>query len=358
MEKIIALKKEHSLTLPDEFHFKYAQVALSVDSMQIALDSVNRYLSLTGRDGEYYKLALALSLEAEWPEISAEETCAGKAAGVACWNELTSHPQCYVWDVNYDENRTVSWSGKCTGNVAHGKGTLMVSKGDYESSDSGNLAKGKKHGHWVGNDSYGSGFEGPYVDGKKHGNWVWRDSRGGRSEGAYVDGEKHGHWNLRDSRGGGSEGPYVDGQKHGHWILRTPSGAELQGSFVAGTEQGVWYGENEICTHSERFTRNVAVRGKYSDGQKQGYWQNGDFGNVNFDSRPWTWVGSDHYDTDGLRTGTWIFRRFDCSGAAVAYSIGREKGDYVAGKRDGTWFYYSLTQRARNNLVSLQSQDL
>lgn len=183
MEKIIALQKEHKFSLPDEFHYKYARVAFSVDSVKIALDSVNRYLSLTGRDGEFYKEALALSLEAEWPEIGDEETCAGKPPGVACWNELTSHPQCYVWDVNYDENRNVSWSGKCSGNVAHGKGTLIVSKGDYEFSDSGSLAKGKKHGHWVGHDSYG----------------------------------------------GGSEGPYVDGEKHGHWILRTPSGAEMQG---------------------------------------------------------------------------------------------------------------------------------
>ncbi len=342
MQKIIALQKEHKFSLPDEFHYKYARVAISVDSVRIALDSVNRYLSLTGRDGEYYKQALALSLEAEWPEISAEETCAGKPAGVACWNELTSHPKCYVWEENYDEDWTVTWSGKCSGNVAHGKGTLMVSKGDYEFSDSGILAKGKKHGNWVGHDSYGGGSEGPYVANKKHGHWVWRDSRGGGSEGPYVDGKKRGHWVLRDSRGGGSEGPYVDGEKHGHWILRTRSGAAMQGSFVAGREQGVWYGETEICAHSEGVSKKITVRGKYVDGQKRGYWQNGELSNVNFDSKPWTWVGSGHYDTNGLRTGTWTYRRFDCSGQVGAYSIGRNKGDYVEGKKDGTWFYYTL----------------
>ena len=32
MEKIIALQQEHSLTLPDEFHFKYACAALAADS--------------------------------------------------------------------------------------------------------------------------------------------------------------------------------------------------------------------------------------------------------------------------------------------------------------------------------------
>ena len=44
MKKIIALQKEHNLILSDEFHFKYAQVALAVDSIRIALESVNEYL--------------------------------------------------------------------------------------------------------------------------------------------------------------------------------------------------------------------------------------------------------------------------------------------------------------------------
>ena len=41
---VIALQKEHNLTLLDEFHFKYAQVALAADSTRIALESVNEYL--------------------------------------------------------------------------------------------------------------------------------------------------------------------------------------------------------------------------------------------------------------------------------------------------------------------------
>ena len=80
MEQIIALQKEHSLTLSDDFHFKYAQVALAADSTRIALESVNKYLSVTGREGEFYKEALALLLKAEGTQISAEETCTGKPA--------------------------------------------------------------------------------------------------------------------------------------------------------------------------------------------------------------------------------------------------------------------------------------
>ena len=44
MEKIVALQKEHDLKLPGEFHFKYAQVALSAGLLEAAIDSVSKYL--------------------------------------------------------------------------------------------------------------------------------------------------------------------------------------------------------------------------------------------------------------------------------------------------------------------------
>ena len=72
IDKALALQKKHSLILPDEFHFKYAQVALSADSTRIALESVTRYLSATGKEGEFYKEALALLIKAEGIPISAE----------------------------------------------------------------------------------------------------------------------------------------------------------------------------------------------------------------------------------------------------------------------------------------------
>lgn len=59
MQKIIALQREHDIKLPDEFHFKYAQVALSAGSLKIAIDAVNYYLMAKGKAGEFYKEALA-----------------------------------------------------------------------------------------------------------------------------------------------------------------------------------------------------------------------------------------------------------------------------------------------------------
>jgi hypothetical protein len=65
MEEIIALQKRHNFKLPDGFHFKYARIALSAGSAMIAIDSIGKYLAATGREGEFYRDALALLLEAE-----------------------------------------------------------------------------------------------------------------------------------------------------------------------------------------------------------------------------------------------------------------------------------------------------
>ena len=48
INKIIDLQNEHELNLPDEFHFKYARVALSAGLNKAAIDSVNKYLAVAG----------------------------------------------------------------------------------------------------------------------------------------------------------------------------------------------------------------------------------------------------------------------------------------------------------------------
>ena len=65
MKKIMALQKEHNLALPDEFLFKYAQVALKTGEPRTALDAVNQYLATAGKKGQFYKEALALLSETE-----------------------------------------------------------------------------------------------------------------------------------------------------------------------------------------------------------------------------------------------------------------------------------------------------
>ena len=252
MEKIIALQKEHNLTLPDEFHFKYAQVALSADSTRIAFESVNKYLSATGREGVFYKEALALLLEAEGTQISAEETCVGKPVGAECWKELTNQPECYVWDNYYYVDQTVTWSGKCSGNVAQGEGTLSWEKRDKDgeltwgsSMQTGDLKNGKMHGQWVTSfPNFREIQEGPYVDGKRHGQWIYRNPAGSPGdilEGSYVNGKQHGPWFWRHSDGSVEERFHVNGKEHGQWITRYPNGYKSKREYINGSKEGTWF---------------------------------------------------------------------------------------------------------------------
>ncbi len=233
MEKVIALQKEHNLTLPVEFHFKYAQVALAADSTRIALESVTRYLSATGRGGEFYKEALALLIEAEGIPISTEETCTGKPLGSSCWMALADRPECYVWNPYLQEDETVTWSGRCSGNVAQGEGTITwenwgtsqynPNTKEYEpiksaSTSTGVLQKGIMHGKWVERDERRTA-EGPYVDGKRHGHWATRYANGGGEEGPYVNGKKHGLWVDHHASGYKDKGEYIDGKREGRWLV-------------------------------------------------------------------------------------------------------------------------------------------
>ena len=68
MNKIIALQQEHNFALPEVFHFKSAELALSAGSFAAAIDSVNKYLGTVGRDGEFYREALELLVRAEQEE--------------------------------------------------------------------------------------------------------------------------------------------------------------------------------------------------------------------------------------------------------------------------------------------------
>ena len=92
MDKIVALQREHDLALPEEFHFTYARAALSAGSIKTAMDSVNRYLSAAGREGEYYREALALLVKAEgrllapeMVEIRAGRFRMGCVSGISCY---------------------------------------------------------------------------------------------------------------------------------------------------------------------------------------------------------------------------------------------------------------------------------
>ncbi len=265
MDKILALQKEHNITLLDEFHFKYAQIAFSVGSIQIALDAVSKYLS-AGRGREFYKEALALLIEIEEIEeelekelgglqVTPENMCEGKPVGSRCWMALTDQPECYVWNPNLQKDETVTWSGVCSDGFAQGAGTRLrnYSYNPYEDrwderreEAMGYLQNGYRQGLWTDRISTLTGGiteqKGPYVNSKRHGLWVerWPDIYSPKqAEGAYVAGKKHGKWVTHESDGSVGGGAYVDGKKQGQWIEPYPGG-QGEGSYVGGKRHGHW----------------------------------------------------------------------------------------------------------------------
>ena len=60
MENLIKLAEEHDLTVPDEFHFKHAQVLNLAGEYAEASAALHRYLESAGQEGAHYREALTL----------------------------------------------------------------------------------------------------------------------------------------------------------------------------------------------------------------------------------------------------------------------------------------------------------
>ena len=60
IQNIRNLQEQHELDLPNEFHFRYAKAASSLDLPDQALESVVKYLTVSGRKGQHYLEALEL----------------------------------------------------------------------------------------------------------------------------------------------------------------------------------------------------------------------------------------------------------------------------------------------------------
>ena len=381
MNKIIALQKEHGLTLPDEFHFKYAQVAFSAGAIKVAIDSVNRYLAAAGRAGQFYREALDLLDQAEQMQarISNIQTCAGQPKGTACWNELANQPECYVWNSYFRPGRTVTWTADCSGGLAQGTGTLKwiwdldqvprdaspsradepkctaQSKGTscwmevtgqpecyvwnpnpqpnetvtWTADCSGGRAQGEGTLTWILDMGKKQVGKGSLQDGKEHGQWVWRDADGSDQERFYVYGERVGR-TAEDELV--MEGLLVKGKMDSKWVLRFANGTVQEGPYVDGKRHGEWI---------FRYTGGQSWEGAYLDGKKHGHWVE----RYNDGSR---WEGP---YVDGKRHGGWVQYFKDGGNAVGPYVKGKshghwvinyaggtvEEGPYVDGKRRGRW---------------------
>lgn len=72
MANLIALGRQHDVALPSDLHFYYAHTLDLVGLHEDAVESVYRYLKLTGISGEYYREALELLQEASRAEAEAK----------------------------------------------------------------------------------------------------------------------------------------------------------------------------------------------------------------------------------------------------------------------------------------------
>ena len=122
--------------------------------------------------------------------------CQGMLEGSECWREISNKPDCYVWRPHYQPSWDVEWSGRCSGDTAHGRGVLHSSGADSSSKGegTGEIVHGKLQGHWTWRTADSDNVEGPYVDGKMHGRWTWRTADGDVFEGLLVDGKLQGDW--------------------------------------------------------------------------------------------------------------------------------------------------------------------
>ena len=65
MDAILELQAQHDLELPEPFPFRYAEVLERLGLYEEAIEHVTEYLTVAGRDGEYYREALELLDSAE-----------------------------------------------------------------------------------------------------------------------------------------------------------------------------------------------------------------------------------------------------------------------------------------------------
>lgn len=349
--KIVALQKEHGLTLPEEFHFRYAQVALSAGSLNVAKDSVEKYLKEAGREGQFYREVLELLDKLEQLFLSRKEapTCAGQFKGAECWMAVTGQSVCYVWNDGLEPDAYVTWTGDCSKGRAQGEGTLkwVWEGGEKTSESTGSLQDGKRYEKWIVREADGDVWEGSYVDGKRHGDWVWRTADGDVWKGPYVrgkvqgrwvgrykdgsvhegsvaDGKRHGDWVERYSGGGVEGGSYQEGERNGKWIVRLAAGGVGEGLYEKGTIQGKWV----VRTTSEDGKEVETGEGDVSGGKKNGYWnyKTTSIDGTDLESEEGPYV-------EGKKHGEWVRRDLICCVYWVDY------GRYVEGKKDGHWFY-------------------
>ena len=306
--------------------------------------------------------------------VAVRETCEGRPKGSACWMGLADRPECYLWNPNLQPGETATWTGECSGRLAHGTGTIAwVWDGGREISEStGRLEDGKRHGTWVERSANGDVREGPYVEGKRHGGWVLRYKSGRVDEGSVVDGKQHGQWVwrwssqrdqprqvlywygenvgstaeddqvmegrlvkgkqhgkwvIRQANGAVWEGTYVEGEMHGNWVFRDADGDVSGGPYVEGEKHGHWVEQGKLFWNENSFYPGL-WKGPYVEGKKHGEWV------FRYEAESdQSWLSAQGAFVEGKKHGEWVRVEWD----EVRNSRSEERGPFVADKKHGHW---------------------
>ena len=163
-----------------------------------------------------------------------DQTCAGRAAGAACWMAISQRTGCHVWNPGLALGATVTWTGDCAGGFAQGMGTLTWVWDGNRQTATGRLEDGRRNGHWVFRYPDGYVQEGPMADDVRNGHWILRYADGNVWEGPNVNGERNGRWVIRYADGTVGEGAFVDGNADGTWIFRGADGTVEERVFRDG----------------------------------------------------------------------------------------------------------------------------
>ena len=231
-----------------------------------------------------------LYFAAAGPKCTEPGSNSGERGRDRCWEEIPSQPGCFVWTLRTVHRRVEDWTGGCSGDTAHGTGSLSyvpdASSAGVFLTGTGSLMHGKRNGHWVLRYADGSVSEGFYVDGKENGRWIWRWDDGEVWEGSIVDDAWNGHWVFREADGSVSEGPYVDDERNGRWVERNADGDVEEGLYVDDERNGHWvwrdadgdvhegpYVDGKRNGHwVSRYVSGNVTEGPYVDGEPHGHW--------------------------------------------------------------------------------------
>ena len=85
LDRILELKSQHDLEIPEEFYFRYAEVVERLGLYDEAVESVTRYLTLAGRGGQHYRKALVGAAPIQWGERRRT-----RGGSTTCWGTCGS----------------------------------------------------------------------------------------------------------------------------------------------------------------------------------------------------------------------------------------------------------------------------